>query len=338
MGEVRLFYSEDFERHVQWAGHPESPGRLESIRSRLEKEGLWNPTDPEDAEEGDLLRVHDGDYLSMLTSARTRSIDADTALHPETYGIAVKAAGATVDAAMHSFLEKGRAFALTRPPGHHAGRNYAMGFCYINNIAVAASHILQNGGERVAMVDIDVHHGNGTSDIFRSSDSVLYISAHQRGIFPGTGAAEDTGSGDGRGYNINIPLPSGAGDSSFLLAFDRIVIPALRDFGPDIILISMGADAHYMDPLASLSLSTPGYLELVKRLSNLAEEMGIGLSLTLEGGYHLKALADVVAGITAGLSGKTFEPVYGKVRDMEALAEEDIDRAAKIQSEFWNTG
>ena len=298
MDDTRLFYSEEFERHVQWSGHPESPDRLVSIKSRLEREGLWNPLEPEDAAMGDLIPVHDREYLNMLELAATSGIDADTALHPETYPIAVRAAGAAIMAAAVA-LSRGTAFSLVRPPGHHAGRDYAMGFCYINNIAVAASHLLSMGAKKAAIVDIDVHHGNGTSDIFHSSDSVLYISTHQHGIFPGTGAADDVGTGRGRGYNINIPLPSGAGDSSFFLAFDRIILPALLQFSPDVILVSMGADAHYMDPLAGLSLSSGGYVELIRRIHGAAKRMNAGLALTLEGGYHPDALAEVVAGMVS---------------------------------------
>jgi len=335
MRDFRLFYSDEFIRHVQWPGHPESPDRIMAIEEKMEEYNLWNPISPEEAGEDSLLRVHSEEYLRMLKLARRSFIDSDTALHPETYPIAVKAAGAAIMAA-DSALSNGTAFSLVRPPGHHAGRDYAMGFCYINNIAVAASYLLSRGVKRVAIVDIDVHHGNGTSDIFYSSESVLYISTHQRGIFPGTGAASDTGMEQGAGYNINIPFPSGAGDSSFFTAFERIVLPALFQYSPDVILISMGADAHYMDPLAGLSLSSAGYVELIKWLNNAAERMNIGLALTLEGGYHIKALAEVVTGIVSFLSrGEDIDFSYDLVQDKAVAAEKEIEEAVEIQKEFW---
>ncbi len=336
MNDFSLFYSDDFSRHIQWPGHPESPDRLAAIEKKLREVGPWEPKSPGKAEREELLRVHREEYLDMLERAETSSIDADTALHPETYPIAAKAAGASIMAA-DAALSGGAAFSLVRPPGHHAGRDYAMGFCYINNIAVAASHLLSRGAKKVAIVDIDIHHGNGTSDIFHSSDSVLYISTHQWGIFPGTGAADDVGTGRGRGYNINIPLPSGAGDSSFFLAFDRIVIPALSQFSPDVVLVSMGADAHYMYPLASLSLSSGGYVELVRRIHGAAKRMDIGLALTLEGGYHTDALAEVVAGMVSYLSkGEDIELKYNMVRDNNIAAKKEIEMAAEIQKQFWD--
>lgn len=210
-----------------------------------------------------------------------------------------------------------------------------MGFCYINNIAVAASHLISKGAKKVAIVDIDVHHGNGTSDIFYSSDSVLYISTHQRGIFPGTGAAEKSGIDRGYGYNINIPLPSGAGDSSFFQTFERIINPALIHFSPDAILVSMGADAHYMDPLAGLSLSSGGYVELIRRTHEVAKRLNTGLALTLEGGYHIDALSEVVAGIVSYLSrGEDIELKYDTIRDNNIAAKKDIEAAVRIQKEF----
>ncbi len=334
MGDFKLFYSEEFSKHVQWPGHPESPDRLTVIEKKLKENGLWNPINSEGATEEDLFPVHDREYLNTLELATISGIDADTALHPETYSIAVRAAGATIMAA-EAALSGGTAFSLVRPPGHHAGRNYAMGFCYINNIAVAASHLISKGAKKVAIVDIDVHHGNGTSDIFYSSDSVLYISTHQRGIFPGTGAAEESGRDSGYGYNINIPLPSGAGDSSFFLAFERIIIPTLTRFSPDVILVSMGADAHYMDPLAGLSLSSGGYVELIRRIYGAAKRLNTGLALTLEGGYHIDALSEVVAGMVSYLSrGEDIKLKYDTIRDNNIAAKKDIETAVKIQKEF----
>ena len=193
---------------------------------------------------------------------------------------------------------------LARPPGHHAGPDYGGGFCYLNNVAVAAADQVAQG-RRVAILDYDPHPGNGTSEICADDATALYVSTHQYGIYPGTGAAEDVGMGEGRGFNVNIPFTAGCGDASFHAAYDEIIEPIVRAYRPDVILVSLGVDAHYRDPLTSLALSSAGYVDLLARTARLAKDVcGRRLVVALEGGDHLPALAEGVAGTGPRLRGR----------------------------------
>jgi acetoin utilization deacetylase AcuC-like enzyme len=242
-----------------------------------------------------LRRVHDGQYVKAIaaTSGRSTKLDPDTYTSPESYEIAMLAAGAAVDAVERVMAGSHRAaVALVRPPGHHAERGRAMGFCLFNSIAAAAAHARANGARRVAIVDYDVHHGNGTQHIFEADPAVLYISTHQYPFYPGTGAADEIGKGNGRGFTVNLPLEAGALPEDFQAALEQIALPILRQFEPDLLLISAGFDAHEDDPLGGLRLTSPSFGAMTMALRGVAEECCRGrLVAVTEGGYNLRALA-----------------------------------------------
>ena len=216
-------------------------------------------------------------------------LDPDTFTSPESYDVALLAAGAAIQAAAHAMKTGETAFALVRPPGHHAERDKAMGFCLFNNVAVAAADAIAEGCERVAIVDIDVHHGNGTQWSFYDDPRVLYVSSHQYPFYPGTGAASETGRGAGAGLTVNIPLEAGATDADFDLVYRSIAVPVLEQFAPQLTLISAGYDAHEADPLAAMRMSAAGYARMIARLRVAAQKTG-ALALATEGGYDLGAL------------------------------------------------
>src|SRR6058998_1573219 len=246
------------------------------------------------------------------------------------------AAGAVLHGTRSAVRDGRPTVALVRPPGHHAGPDYGGGFCYLNNVAVAAADQVAEG-RRVAVLDYDAHHGNGTRDIFADSASVLYLSTHEYGIYPGTGPAEDVGTGEGRGFTVNIPFSAGCGDTSYLAAHDRIVEPIVEEFRPDLILVSLGIDAHYRDPLTSLVLSSPGYVELVTRSVALATRLcGSRFAVALEGGYHLDALGEVIAGVVARFRGRSIPLALSEVLDDKGRGGRASEGTIRTHRPFWN--
>ena len=283
--------------------HPENAQRLEAIMAHLEETGQLEQLTfikPRPVTTEELEYVHQASYISRLQGASSRGggwLDGDTVMSPDSYDAALYAAGGAIEAtnAVISGGVKG-AFALVRPPGHHATANDAMGFCLFNNIAIAAQHALKKHElDRVAIIDFDVHHGNGTQEAFYDNPQVLYISTHQYPHYPGTGTVRETGSGAAEGTTVNIPLPGGSGDGEYRRVFEQIIVPAIRRFHPELILVTAGYDLHWKDRLAMMEVSTAGFAEMVRIIKELADELCDGKTvITLEGGYHLKALATSV--------------------------------------------
>lgn len=332
-----LVYDPRFLEHVSSPLHVERPERLRAIVDRLEAERLFTEVaKPYPVSIPDLERVHRTTYVEHLRTLGEGNLDTETAVHPETFDIALLAVGATLEATRMAVRDRRPTVALVRPPGHHAGPDFGGGFCYLNNVAVAAAE-QASAGRRVAILDYDAHHGNGTSDIFQGQASVLYISTHQFGIYPGTGPASDVGQGDGRGFTVNIPFGAGCGDASYLEAFETLINPILTEFRPDVIIVSLGIDAHYRDPLTSLTLSSPGYEELMARSAAAAARLsGASFVVSLEGGYHLVALAEVIAGVVARLRGRSVEMALNDILDDQVRGRAAIVEAKAVHRAFWN--
>ena len=326
-----IFYDEEFLSHRHSTGHPESPDRFRAvIADILQQRGERGFTRAPPATMDELCAVHKAGYVEGIRLRTLHDLDAETPVYGNTFGIASMAAGAAISALNSSMKDAKHSLALVRPPGHHASSGRGGGFCYFNNVAIAARTL---SARRLAIVDIDVHHGNGTSEIFYDDPSVLYISTHQRGIYPGTGALQEVGAGNGMWHNLNIPLPAGSGDATFSMAFESIVLPVLSEYRPDGIVVSLGTDSHYMDPLASLTLSTPGYVRCIRGLLSLNRP----LSIVLEGGYDASALADVVLGILCSLNGTEYVARYGDVSDTVFCGRRDVEEASVFFSENWKT-
>jgi len=286
-----LIASSRFEEHVTPPGHPERPERARVFQRIAEewRERGGRVSEPRTATVEELERVHTRDHIERMAATANRPgtmLDPDTFTSPESFDVALLAAGAAVQGMEHALDTGETAFALVRPPGHHAEREQAMGFCLFNNVAVAAAAALARGLDRVAIVDIDVHHGNGTQHTFYAEPRVLYVSTHQYPFYPGTGADTETGAGAGAGFTLNIPMPAGSTDAAYGGAYDRVAA-RLAEFDPQVLLISAGYDAHADDPLASMYLTADGYAAIVSKV--LAASRAPSVFVT-EGGYDLEAL------------------------------------------------
>jgi acetoin utilization deacetylase AcuC-like enzyme len=292
--------------------HPEQPGRIVAIESELERQG-WlglQRVSSQPVPREVLRAVHPTHYIvgvERLATSGGGHLDLDTVLSEGSFEAALHAAGGAVE--LVDLLLTGEAssgFSAHRPPGHHAERERAMGFCLFNNIAVAAQHALDaHGLQRVMVLDWDVHHGNGTNDIFHSTDQVLFVSIHQSPLYPGTGPASDTGSGQGVGYTVNLPVPAGSGDDLYRSLIDHVAMPLAREFQPQLLLVSAGYDAHRADPLASCAVTEQGFASMTRSIRRACAELEVPFGCVLEGGYDLGALGRSVAATLAALG----EPV-----------------------------
>ncbi len=292
-------------------GHPERPERLLAIERALDERGWlgWERRKAPAADEGELELVHSAEQVRSIRELCARgggAIDPDTYAVEGSWEAARRAAGGA--AAMVRALLEGEdsiGFCGTRPAGHHAERERAMGFCLFDNLAVAAELAIRElGAKRVFVVDWDVHHGNGTAEIFRRRADVLVANIHQQGIFPGSGALSDVGSGPGEGYSINLPVPAGSGEDVWLSLLEHIVLAAGREFEPDLVLISAGFDAHRADPLANCRLEAGSFAQMACQVRDLALELGAPLGAVLEGGYDVDALAECVVATLGALGGE----------------------------------
>jgi len=316
-------------------GHPDTPERLVAIERALELVDWlgWERREAPPAGEHELELIHSSRHIEAIRELCLSGggpIDPDTFVGEASYRAALHAAGGAC--AMARSLLGGSeqvGFCALRPSGHHAERDRAMGFCLFDNVAIAAELAIRElGAGRVFIFDWDVHHGNGTAEAFRRRREVLFVSIHQTGIFPGTGASTDFGSGEGEGYTVNLPVPAGSGEELWLSLLEHVVVPVAYSFEPDLILVSAGFDAHRADPLANCTLEAASFARMACHVRNLATQLGVPLGMVLEGGYEPLALAESVGATMAALGGEG-EP--------ESAAPEALltSRAAAGVARYW---
>ncbi len=329
-----VYFSHPASLRHETGRHPERPARIVAIEQELDGRG-WlgfeRVESPAVARELVEL-VHTAahfDRIERVAAAGGGAFDMDTLVSPGSFEAALRAAGGAV--ALVEELLDGTAttgFSAHRPPGHHATRERAMGFCLFNNVAIAARAALRRDGvDRVLILDWDVHHGNGTNDQFRETDEVLYVSIHESPLYPGSGPASDRGVGAGSGFTVNLPVGEGSGDGVFCSLVDHVVCDLARDYEPDVVLISAGYDAHRDDPLADCTVSEGGYAAMTATMRRVCEELGVPLGVVLEGGYGLDALAGsvaatmevLVADVTPAAGGLPVHPVARAARERLGL-------------------
>ncbi len=334
-GEVLLVDDALFEEHASTSNHPERPARLVAARAGVVRSGVTTRTlPPADAERAILERVHTASYLDKLEKLRgvRGMIDPDTYVAPRSVEAALRAAGGS--AALGRALATRaatRGVALVRPPGHHAEPDRAMGFCLLNNAALAAEGAREGGAKKVAIVDIDVHHGNGTQAIYYSDPNTLYVSLHQWPFYPGTGAVDDRGEGEGLGTTVNVPLSQGADDDVYHEAMRRVVTPALAEFAADVVLVSGGFDAFERDPLASMHVTPNGFADMVSSIVGAAERTRSPVGLILEGGYDLEGLATCLEASARALVES--REIKDEGRKLDPRHQAEIERAVLARSE-----
>jgi len=324
--------------HDPGRGHPERPDRLRALQHHLGMASSLVHIGARPASEEELLLVHTPSLVAEIAATAGRQcvvLDPDTRTSPGSWDAARLAAGGLIElceAVLAGQVHNG--VALVRPPGHHAEHERAMGFCLFNNVAIAAAHLRARGVRRVAIIDWDLHHGNGTQHIFERDPDVLYVSTHQYPFYPGTGAVDEVGEGAGAGRTLNLPFPAGFGDREFARAFDEVIVPICRQFGPEFVLVSAGFDCDLRDPLGGLSVTPAGVTTMARACLELAEECAGGrLVAVLEGGYDLEAICDGVDVVLAALRGARGAPslVTGDAARIDPV----IERVRTAQARYW---
>lgn len=334
-----IVYDSIFLKH-DYPGHPENAKRLKLIYDELESKNLLNEIDlidSHDAGEEELLLCHSKDYIDKLKKFCENGggfLDPDSYANKFSYQAAIRAVGGLLELTKKIInREYKNGFALLRPPGHHALKNRSMGFCLIGNVAIAAKYSLKfNDIKRTAIIDIDVHHGNGTQAMVGDDPSILYVSTHQYPFYPGTGSINEIGEGKAKGTILNIPLAARTGDESFKRLYQEIIVPVIKRFEPDIIMVSAGFDAHWKDPLANLGLSLAGYHFIINELINCANLVCVGkIIFALEGGYNLDVLKRAVSNAVNSLLGKNdYEDSFGKSPEPEPSIDNLISNLKKL--------
>jgi acetoin utilization deacetylase AcuC-like enzyme len=337
---LTLFTSPIFADHLTPPGHPERVERFEvmqAVTAEFRTKGI-PVVEPRAATEVEIGRIHAAEHIALIkqTAGRAVALDPDTFTSPRTWDVVRMAAGAAVSAVDH-VLDTGagaRAFALVRPPGHHAEHAKAMGFCFFNSIAIAAAHARARGLARVAIVDFDVHHGNGTQWSFYDDPAVLFVSSHQYPYYPGTGAAGDVGNGAGTGFTVNLPLSAGATDADYDVAYARLALPVLRQFSPELVLISAGFDAHMDDPLAGMRLTGGYFGKLTRAIADVADATAQGRIVAVtEGGYDLAGLAASLRASISSLAGDDGD--YERLEGQTPRGEATIRAVTPHIAKYW---
>jgi len=337
-------YHEDYLKH-DTGYHPENAERLVSIMQKLNEVGITEKLGrivPVKAAKEQIQYVHADTYMKQVEATCIGGggmLDPDTPLCRDTYEIALLSAGGVlkaVDEVMDESNNLKRIFALIRPPGHHATADKGMGFCIFNNIAIAAEHLKRKYGvERILIADWDVHHGNGTQEVFFEDPSVLYFSTHQYPHYPGTGWIDEVGKGEGEGFTVNVPLPAGTDDAGYLYALNHVLVPIARDFNPEFVLVSVGFDAHVADPLASMNVTSHGFGLFTDAIKDIAETNSKGrIVMALEGGYNLDAIAESAFFVFTSLLSTASEMKKGEKRE-NARVRERVEEIKEVQRKYW---
>jgi acetoin utilization deacetylase AcuC-like enzyme len=328
---MQFGYSEACLEHDTGDRHPESPDRLRAIREGLKREHGVSYEEAAPADRSEIEAVHDEEYVEEIEAFCADgggNWDPDTVATAETFEAALTSAGLARWAATEALSgSNGRRtpFAIGRPPGHHAVEDDAMGFCFFNNAAVAAQAVIDEGAaDRVAIFDWDVHHGNGTQDIFYDRDDVFYASIHEQGLYPGTGAIDETGTDGAEGTTLNVPLSAGAGDPEYQYAVEETLSPLLERFDPELLFVSAGFDAHRHDPISRMRVSTEGYAMLTEQVRGIADRVDAGLGFVLEGGYGLDTLSEGVRTVHETFDGREPIDVEGSINDSTRVLVDDV--------------
>jgi acetoin utilization deacetylase AcuC-like enzyme len=319
-------YSDTCLGHDTGARHPETADRLRAIREGLKRKHGVTYVESDLADLDAVERVHDADYVQELREFCADGggdWDPDTVAVEESWDAILQSAGLAqwvAESALDGDQGRSAPFSLGRPPGHHAVEDDAMGFCFVNNVSVAADYALEERDvDRVAVVDWDVHHGNGTQDIWYDDDRVFFASLQESGLYPGTGGMDETGEDDGDGTTLNLPLPAGAGDADYATAIEDVIAPAIERYDPGLLLVSAGFDAHRHDPISRMRVSTEGYAVMTDQLRALGDRVDAPIGFVLEGGYGLDVLAEGVAMVHETFDGRDPIPTDEDVDD-DALA------------------